>query len=159
LHKFEYAITGFQVLFDGYVTISFFPAIEHEAADLLMIYYFVSVASMFAISRRRMVVPIYKKWDANKARVQIIKHEKVVQLVAFLEGFSHGKSMNFVLKGTDNFEAFSRSGKYGVRIVDAKFALPKSNEETGSEFVCLDMPEYPGEHDDITIGFDSETGK
>jgi hypothetical protein len=159
LHKFEYAITGFQVLFDGYVTAPFLPAIERETAVFANGISFDSVASMFAISRRRMVVPIYKKWDANKARVQIIKQEKVVQLVAFFDGFSHGKSMNFVLKGTDNFEAFSRSGKYGVRIVDAKFALPKSNEETGSEFVCLDMPEYPGEHDDITIGFDSERGK
>lgn len=82
-----------------------------------------------------------------------------MQLLAFFEDFSHGKSMNFVLKGTDVFEYFSRSGKSGIKIVDAKFALPKSSEAEGAEFVCLDMPEYPGEHDDITIGFDSEKGK
>ena len=114
---------------------------------------------MFAISRRRMVVPIYKKWETNKARIQIIQQEKVFQLLAFLEDFNHGKAMNFVLKGTDVFENVGRSGKFGIRIVDAKFALPKSNAEEDAEFVCLDMPEYPGEHDDILIGFDSEKGK
>ncbi|KAL1958803.1 hypothetical protein VTO42DRAFT_3640 [Malbranchea cinnamomea] len=131
LHKFQHAITGFRVLFDGF-------------------------ASMFAIARRRMVVPIYKKWETNKARIQIIEQEKVVQLMAFLDDFSHGKAMNFVLKSTDVFENVGRSGKFGVKIVDAKFALPKNSGEEDAEFVCLDMPEYPGEHDDITIGFDTE---
>lgn len=113
---------------------------------------------MFTIARRRMVVPIYKKWEASRARLQIIQQEKNVQLVAFLAGFSHGRSMNFVLKSTDNFESFNRSGKYGIKIVDAKFALPKNSDDESADFVCLDMPEYPGEHDDITIGFDSENG-
>lgn len=67
--------------------------------------------------------------------------------------------MNFVLKGTDTYESANRSGKIGVRIVDAKFALPKREEEEASRFVCLDMPEYPSEHDDITISFESEQGK
>ena len=70
--------------------------------------------------------------------------------------------MNFALKSTDIFETSSRSGKYSLRIVDAKFAMPKARgEEEGSvghEFVCLDMPEYPGEHDNITILFDTESG-
>lgn len=114
---------------------------------------------MFSISRRRMVVPIYKKWETTKARIQIIAQEKVVQLMAFLGDFSHGKAMNFVLKSTDVFENVGRSGKFGIRIVDAKFALPQGNANEGAEFVCLDMPEYPGEHDDITIGFDTEKGK
>jgi hypothetical protein len=50
-----------------------------------------------------------------------------------------------------------------VRIVDAKFAMPKSKAEgeagVDHEFVCLDMPEYPAEHDDITIIFDTEDGE
>ena len=30
--------------------------------------------------------------------------------------------------------------------------------EDDKGFVCLDMPDYPGEHDDVTITFDSEAG-
>lgn len=106
-----------------------------------------------------MVVPIYKKWEANLARIQIVRQEKIIQLIAFFGDFQHGTCMNFVLKGTDHIESFGRSGKFGVRIVDAKFALPKKDEDPGSDFVCLDMPEYPIEHDDITITFDKELGK
>ncbi|KAI9821128.1 MAG: hypothetical protein M1827_003862 [Pycnora praestabilis] len=131
LHVFQAAITGFSAIFDG-------------------------TASTFAISRRRMVVPIYKKWEASLARLQIVRQEKVVQLVAFFYDFKNGDCMNFNLKSTDVFEAFSRSGKYYIRIVDAKFALPKGENSESRQFVCLDMPEYPGEHDDITIGFDTE---
>lgn len=134
LHLFQAALTGFVVLFD-------------------------TVASSFNISRRRMVVPIYKKWDAATTRLQIVQKEKIIQLVAFFEGFTHGDCMNFTLKSTDVFETSGRSGKFSVRIVDAKFAMPKAREgENGidHEFVCLDMPEYPGEHDDITIVFDNE---
>jgi hypothetical protein len=116
------------------------------------------MASSFAIARRRMVVPLYKKWDSNMSRLQVIKQEKVTQFIAFFADFSHGYCMNFVLKGTDIFESFGRSGKFCIRFVDAKFPLPKGNEDTGNRFVCLDMPEYPAEHDDITIAFDSEEG-
>jgi len=137
LHLFQAALTGFNVLFDG-------------------------IASSFNISRRRMVVPIYKKWDAVLTRLQIVQKEKVVQLVAFFENFSHGDCMNFTLKSTDIFESSNRSGKYSLRIVDAKFAMPKTRGEGESgiehKFVCLDMPEYPGEHDDISIVFDNEAG-
>lgn len=138
LHLFQAALTGFVVLYDG-------------------------MATSFNISRRRMVVPIYKKWDAASTRLQIVQREKVIQLVAFFENFSHGDCMNFALKSTDVFETSNRSGKYSLRIVDAKFAMPKSRGEeegaVGHEFVCLDMPEYPGEHDDITIVFEAESGK
>lgn len=135
LHLFQSALTGFAVLYDG-------------------------MATSFNISRRRMVVPIYKKWDAAATRLQIVQRGKEIQLVAFFEGFSHGDCMNFELRATDVFESSGKSGKYLLRIVDAKFAMPKARvEEEGSvahEFVCLDMPDYPGEHDDITILFESE---
>jgi len=134
LHMFQAALTGFSVTFDG-------------------------MATSFNISRRRMVVPIYKKWDAVTTRVQIVQKDRVVQLIAFFENFSHGDCMNFALKSTDLFESSARSGKYSIRIVDAKFALPKSQGDgqagTDKGFVCLDIPEYPGEHDDITIVFDN----
>ncbi|KAJ9200424.1 hypothetical protein DTO164E3_3999 [Paecilomyces variotii] len=131
LHTFQAALTGFKVLYDG-------------------------MASTFAISRRRMVVPIYKKWEANMARIQVIQQDRTIQLLAFFADFSHGKSMNFVLKSTDTLESFGRTGKFGIRIVDAKFALPRTGDES-APYVCLDMPEYPSEHDDIDIAFDTES--
>jgi hypothetical protein len=137
LHLFQAALTGHEVLFDG-------------------------MACSFNISRRRMVVPIYKKWDAALTRLQIVQKEKVIQLLAFFENFTHGDCMNFALKSTDIFETSAKGGKFSVRIVDAKFAMPKLKERETAidhEFVCLDMPEYPGEHDDITIVFETEAGK
>lgn len=104
-------------------------------------------------------MPIHKKWEANTVRLQVIQQEKIVQLVAFFGDFSHGKCMNFVLKSTDVFESFNRSGKSGIKIVDAKFALPKIEDDETAGFVCLDLPEYPAEHDDITITFESDEGK
>lgn len=141
MHAFQTAITGFKVLFDD-------------------------VASAFAISRRRMVVPIHKKWEAGLTRIQIVQQDGVMQLLAFFDNFSHGQSMGFTLKGTDVFESFSRGGKAGLKIDDAKFPLPKvlppdsDSIQAAAEaaFVCLDLPELPGEHDDITILFDSEAG-
>lgn len=102
------------------------------------------------------MVPIYKKWEAALARVQVVRQEKVVQMLVFFGDFQHGTCMNFVLKGTDIMESFIRSGKFGIRMVDAKFALPKKDDDPASNFVCLDMPEYPIEHDDLTITFDTE---
>ncbi|KAL2144779.1 hypothetical protein VTI28DRAFT_8541 [Corynascus sepedonium] len=139
LHTFETAITGFKVLFDG-------------------------TASAFAISRRRMVVPIHKKWEAGATRIQVVQQDGVSQLLAFFEDFSHGQCMGFHLKGTDVFEAFGRSGKAGLKIDDAKFPLPKTlapdvdgaQQAADAAFLCLDLPELPGEHDDISILFDSE---
>lgn len=136
LHEFQRAITGFSVLFSG-------------------------TAATFAISRRRMVVPIHKKWEAQSACVQLLESDGVVQLVAFFEGFSHGESMNFVLKPTDSFESFSKGGNYGVKLADAKFVLPVQDEAgVGADngFVCLDQLEYPVEHDDIIVTFDIEDG-
>lgn len=143
-------MTGFRVIYDGYV---FTRKPGEHCADGSR------TASSFSISRRRMVVPIYKKWEASLARIQIVRQEKVTQLLAFFADFHHGTCMNFVLKGTDHIESFGRSGKFGIRIVDAKFALPKKDEDPASDFVCLDMPEYPIEHDDIAITFDTESGK
>ena len=105
-----------------------------------------------------MVVPIHKKWEASLTRLQIVRQDKVVQLVAFFNDFNHGKCMNFVLKGTDTMESFNRSGKFCIRFADAKFALPKVEDDPASDFLCLDMPEYPIEHDDILIVFDNEAG-
>ncbi|KAK3336415.1 hypothetical protein B0T19DRAFT_38472 [Cercophora scortea] len=141
LHAFETAVTGFQVLFDG-------------------------IASAFAISRRRMVVPIHKKWEAKKTRVQIVQQDGTTQLLAFFDDFAHGQCMGFNLKGTDVFETFNRSGgKAGLKIDDAKFPLPKilapeidsAQAAADAAFVCLDLPELPGEHDDISIVFDNES--
>ncbi|KAL8763971.1 MAG: hypothetical protein Q9184_000414 [Pyrenodesmia sp. 2 TL-2023] len=133
LHTFQALTTGFSVIFDGF-------------------------AKTFAISRRRMVVPIHKRWEASMTRLQVVKHEKTVQLVAFFQNFSHGSCMNFLLKSTDQFESYSRSSIPYVCLVDAKFALPKEGE-SDQAYACLAMPEYPGEHDDITIGFNSDEGK
>ena len=144
LHAFETAITGFKILFDG-------------------------VACAFAISRRRMVVPIHKKWEAGATRIQVVQQDGVSQLLAFFEDFSHGQCMGFHLKGTDVFESFSRGGgKAGLKIDDAKFPLPKvlsggdgepAQKAADAAFLCLDLPELPGEHDDISIVFDNEAGK
>ena len=134
LHSFQAMLTGFHVLYDG-------------------------LASTFSISRRRSVVLMNKRWEASTPRLQIIKQDKNVQLVVFFKDFSHGACMNFVLKVTDTFDTSARSGVFFLRIVDAKFALPKGESDPARDFVCLDMPEYPGEHDDIIIGFDNEQGR
>ena len=151
LHAFQYAVTGFEVKFDG-------------------------IASSFSISRRRMVVPIYKQWTANIIRIQVVVQDNIIQLLAFFEEFSHADAMNFQLRVTDTFEKSDKGGKFGLKLVDAKFALPveerrgqgKMQKEEGKltgwagtkrKFVCLDEIEYPGEHDDILIQFDSAESK
>lgn len=140
LHDFQEALTGFKVHFDG-------------------------VVSLFAISRRRMVVPIYKKWEATETRIQVVESEEnITQVLVFFENFHHGESMSFQLKATDVFESIKKGDKVGLKIDDAKFPLPLLPEEKGEPtddmaFVCLDMPEIPGEHDDITILFDGEERK
>lgn len=139
LHEFQEALTGFSVLFDG-------------------------IATTFAISRRRMVVPIYKKWEATGSRIQVVQSENIIQVLVFFEDFHHGESMSFPLKPTDIFESVTRNRLVGVKIDDAKFPLPKmpgDDDESADDgaFVCLDLPEIPGEHDDITILFEGEEGK
>ncbi|PVI05281.1 hypothetical protein DM02DRAFT_610880 [Periconia macrospinosa] len=147
LHAFQFAVTGFNVIFDG-------------------------IASTFSISRRRMVVPIYKQWTASQIRIQIVEQDNIIQLLAFFENFSHADAMNFQLRVTDTYEKSDKGGKPSLRMVDCKFALPveerKGEGKMGKEegrltgwagtkrrFVCLDQIEYPGEHDDVLIGFDS----
>lgn len=137
LHAFQLGLTGYSVLFDG-------------------------VAASLNISRRMMVVPIHKKWEAGTTRIQVVQQERTVQLLAFFEDWHHGQCMGFVLKGTDVFEGFSRSGKAGLKLADAKFPLPKvpadgSSKTDDTAFLCLDMPDFAGEHDDITILFDDST--
>ncbi|KAI0408858.1 hypothetical protein F4802DRAFT_299254 [Xylaria palmicola] len=138
LHTFQRGLTGYTVLFDG-------------------------VASSLNISRRMMVVPIHKKWEAGTTRIQVVQQDKTIQLLAFFEDWHHGQCMGFILKGTDVFECFSRSGKAGLKLADAKFPLPKVPAEGGGggapktddmAFLCLDMPDFAGEHDDITLLFD-----
>ncbi len=116
------------------------------------------LASSFLISRRRSMVPISKRWEVTSARIQLLHLDKTVQLAGFFKDPIHAGSMNFVLKVTDFFETFSRSGSFYLRIIDAKFALPREGKTSNKEFVCLDTPEWPGEHDDITVGFDDEMG-
>jgi hypothetical protein len=134
------------------------------------------IASSFSISRRRMVVPIYKQWTANNIRIQIVEQDNILQLLAFFEDFSHADAMNFQLRVMDTFEKTDKGGKFGLKLVDAKFALPveerrgegKMQKEEGRltgwagtkrKFVCLDEIEYPGEHDDILIQFEKAESK
>jgi hypothetical protein len=123
-----------------------------------------------------MVVPIYKQWTANTIRIQIVEQDNIIQLLAFFEEFSHADAMNFQLKPQDEFQKSDKGGKASVRLVDCKFALPveerKGEGKMGKEegrltgwagmkrrFVCLDQIEYPGEHDDMVISFDSSDSK
>ncbi|KAF2488291.1 hypothetical protein BU16DRAFT_587070 [Lophium mytilinum] len=147
LHTFQLATTGFFVKFDG-------------------------IAASFAIARRRMVVPIYKRWESAQVRIQVVQQDNIIQLLAFFEEFSHADAMNFQLKSMDTFEKHEKGGKFLLKLVDAKFALPveerkgegKIGQAEGKQggwagarrrFVCLDVIEYPGEHDDVTVGFES----
>lgn len=141
LFAFQTAITGFTIRYDG-------------------------VANTLNIARRRMVVPIYKKWEAQTVRLQIVQRENTFQLVAFFDGFSHAEAMNFQIKSMDVFEKIDKKSDSGLRLVDAKFSLPGGKGEgregknvIKSRFVCLDMPEYAGEHDDITVFFSSREGE
>jgi hypothetical protein len=119
-----------------------------------------------------MVVPIYKQWTATRIRLQIVEQDNIIQLLAFFEDFSHADAMNFQLRLTDTFQKTDKNGQFGLKLVDAKFALPVDERRgegkiqkaegrltgwsgTKRRFVCLDEIEYPGEHDDILIMFDS----
>ncbi|KAK4540086.1 hypothetical protein LTR36_009827 [Oleoguttula mirabilis] len=141
LHAFQTAITRFTVRYDG-------------------------VASTFGISRRRMVVPIYHKWQASKVRLQVVYQNSITQVLAFMEDFSHADALCFKVMSTDTFESVkgdSKGKKWAVKMVDAKFTLPKQEkgevdpeERTRRRFVNLEGLDYAEEHDDITIGFDTE---
>ncbi|QIW98618.1 hypothetical protein AMS68_004136 [Peltaster fructicola] len=147
LHQFQAAITGFDVRYDG-------------------------LASNFAISRRMMVVPIHHKWTANNVRLQIVSNAQgsVVRLNAFMDGFDHADAMCFQVKSTDVFEKIkgdSKGKKWSVKLVDAKFSLPgkagKKEDEIAYKsrrrYVNLEGLDYAEEHDDVTIGFDTEDSR
>ena len=111
LHSFQTAITGSSVRYDG-------------------------LAANLSIARRMMVVPIYKKWEALNVRLQIVAHSSVVQLLAFMEDFSHADALCFQVKSTDTFELMkgdSKGKKWGVKLVDAKFSLPRRAHEEREE--------------------------
>jgi hypothetical protein len=134
LHFFQLAMTGFAVGFD-------------------------SVIPQFSITRRRMVVPIHKKWEAVSVRIQVVKHGANMQLLVFFQNFIQGHCMSVPLKGTDTYESFDKAGKYHTRIVEARFALPKNAEAENRTFLSLDNPEYASEQDDIVLTFESDIGK
>jgi len=147
LHAFEAAITGFTVRYDG-------------------------IASTLAISRRMMVVPIYHKWAASNVRIQIVANAQntVIQLLAFMEDFAHAEALCFQVKTTDVFETIKGDGKnkkWAIKMVDAKFTLPapqgkdeqfSPEEKATRRFVNLEGLDYAQEHDDITVGFESQEG-
>jgi len=144
LHAFQAAITGFIVRYDG-------------------------VASTFGISHRMMVVPIYHKKQASKVRLQLVTQGSITKVLAFMEDFSQADALCFQLKSTDTFETVkgdSKGKKWAVKMVDAKFSLPKQEkgeidpeERVRRRFVNLEGLDYAEEHDDITVGFDTEEGK
>ncbi|PNS20839.1 Protein kinase byr2 [Sphaceloma murrayae] len=171
LHAFQQEMTGFRVV-----------------ADLH--------PSLFSINRRRMVVSIVKKLEATRVRLQVLKREGGdTRIAVWFENFSHADAMCFAVKGSDEFERVkgekgAKGG--GVRLVEAKFSLPKKaggeayNDDdddddedhrhgnggggtldTGAgrdlsrsikrRFVNVEGLEYMEEHDDITVGFETET--
>jgi hypothetical protein len=151
LHVFQKAITGYTVKYDG-------------------------VASSFVIARRRPtgMLSLHKRLEAGPTRLQVVSNDqaKMTQLLAFFDDFPHADALGFQLKGVDVFEKAELKGekggggRFGVRLVDAKFALPGAKgketldgQDISRKFVCLDMPEYPREDDDITVAFDDERGK
>lgn len=160
LHLFQAAITGYQVLFDA-------------------------VAIHFSIPRRRMFVPITQTWGTTGARVQVVRREGLLRLIAFFEGYELADSLDFQVKSSDAFEKVDvkaskghgderrpTRGGYGVKLVDAKFLLPGSGKddederngvnvirEIGAKFVNLDVDQYAMEHEDITIAFETEQGE
>lgn len=147
LHAFEAAVTGFTVRYDG-------------------------LASTLAISRRMMVVPIYHKRAASNVRIQIVANAQntVIQLLAFMEDFAHAEALCFQVKTTDVFETIKGDGKnkkWAIKMVDAKFTLPppqgkdeqfSPEEKAKRRFINLEGLDYAQEHDDITVGFESQEG-
>lgn len=116
-----------------------------------------------------MVVPIHKKWEATSVRLQVLQKETVTQLLFFFQGdFTHADCLIFKLTATDVFEKTEKGKLPALKLVDAKFALPggkgegregKGDRGVRGKFANVDLLEYPGEHDDIVVGFESAQGK
>ncbi|KAL3490611.1 hypothetical protein BJX62DRAFT_237896 [Aspergillus germanicus] len=138
LHNFQEAVTGFRILYDG-------------------------LATRFLITRRRKLLPLIKQWDTNLARVQLIQQGGRFQIIAFFHQFRHWKSLNFEITALDETEKMEQKGERGVRIRDAKYALPLNESGSGEgelpSSLCLDELEFPTEHSDVAIMFGDVTGE
>ncbi|KAK5724166.1 hypothetical protein LTR17_013547 [Elasticomyces elasticus] len=147
LHAFQASITRYEVTYDG-------------------------VASTFGISHRMNMVPIYQKKQASNVRLQVVQHANITQVLAFMEDFTLADAMCFQIRSTDTFERIkgdSKSKKWALKFVDAKFKLPQKpqdkssdidpSERTRRRFVNLEGLDYAEEHDDITVGFDTEEAR
>lgn len=149
LHTFEELMTGYTV-----------------ACDLC--------PSRFSITRHRMVVSLHKKWEATRVRLQVLtRGESDSQVAVFFEDFPHADAMIFPVKASD---AFERVKGFGVKLVEAKFSLPKKRidehgnavetdnldsehglpERVRRRFVNTESLEYREEADDIVVMFESE---
>ncbi|KAK5107303.1 hypothetical protein LTR62_001396 [Meristemomyces frigidus] len=151
LHTFQTSTTGFSVAYDG-------------------------IASTFGIAHRMAMVPIYQKKQASSVRLQVVQRGNLTQVLAFMEDFVLADALCFQIRSTDTFERVkgdAKTKKWGVKFVDAKFRLHRPREKekecgvvegAGEErvrrrFVNLEGLEYAEEHDDITIGFETEGGE
>ncbi|EGP92739.1 uncharacterized protein MYCGRDRAFT_88680 [Zymoseptoria tritici IPO323] len=128
LHAFHEAVTGYTVLFDG-------------------------LATTFAISRRRMVVPIYKKLEAGNVRIVVVSRSATAggrqsfgpgagggggggcggvdtKVLAFMEGFAACEALCVRVREMDVVEKVKGGG---VKLVDAKFTLVAPGTGTGGE--------------------------
>ena len=90
-----------------------------------------------------------------------------------MEDFALADALCFQIRSTDTFERVkgdSKGKKWGVKFVDAKFKLSRHEkgevegdagglEKVRKRFVNLEGLEYAEEHDDISIGFETEAGE
>ena len=147
VHAFQTALTGHTVRYDG-------------------------IASTFSISHRMMVISINQRKQATNVRLQVVQDgPNFTQILAFMEDFSLADALCFQVKSTDTFERVKGDGKsrkWAVKFVDAKFKLPARRDEKGEvnqeelvrrRYVNLEGLEYAEEHDDISVGFDTEEGE
>ncbi|KAL3450265.1 hypothetical protein BJX65DRAFT_294034 [Aspergillus insuetus] len=79
------------------------------------------------------------------------------QIIAFFHQFRHWKCLNFEVTALDETEKMEQKGESGVRIKDAKYALPLNESGSGAgelpSSLCLDELEFPTEHSDVAIMF------
>jgi hypothetical protein len=123
---------------------------------------FPSLATRFLITRRQKLLPLIKQWDTNLARVQLIQRGGRFQIIAFFHQFRHWKCLNFEITALDETEKMEQKGESGVRIRDAKYALPLNESGSGEgelpSSLCLDELEFPSEHSDVAIMFGDVIG-